>query len=319
MKKKLIIILASILAFSGAVHAEDTWKDLYVTRLMKLMTANPTYTDIALTDLDQNGIPEAFLIKKGMQGGINTGITLRDNVLSTIETPLNVTGGCLEDITVYDVDGQSVFVGKEIGRYTAEIQYYELSLSGNTLTCTRVSKNDYADYPALPYRDVYGDDFYTGDFPDRSKLQSFIELYNLPTHINVKPATAKVSVNGNIVDMSGIFVSESNYYKIRDVAMVLSTGVNRFSISWDDQKSAISITTGKKYSPVGGELSGDGDLTGVSVVPCDVKLIVNGEEHTLSAYNIDGNNYFKIRDLSALIGFNVGWDGASGTVTIENN
>jgi len=318
--KKIITALSLLLAISSTVSAaENTWKDLYVTRLMKLMTANPTYSDIALTDIDRNGIPEAFLIKKGINGGINTGITFRDNILSTIDTPSNVTGACLEDITVYEVNGESVFVGKEIARYTAEILYFKLELSGGKLTCTPVEKNDFANYTALPYKDVFGDDFYEGDFPDRSKLSDFIDLYTLPTHINVKPATAKVSVNGNPVDLSGVFVSENNYYKIRDVAMVLSTGVNRFSIDWDSEKSAISIKTGKKYSPVGGELSGEIELTGATVSHTDVEIIVNGDPFTLSAYNINGNNYFKIRDLSELIGFNVGWDGATGTVTIENN
>ena len=101
--------------------------------------------------------------------------------------------------------------------------------------------------------------------------------------------------------------------------MVLSTGVNRFSISWDAASSAISITTGKKYSPVGGELSGSADLTGAIITKNDVKIIVNGEEKVLSAYNINENNYFKIRDLADLIGFSVGWDDSTGTVAISNN
>ncbi len=317
--KKTAAVLAVILSFAGSVHAEETWRELFVTRLMKLMTNNPSYTDIALTDLDQNGIPEAFLLKKGASGGIYSGITFKDNVLTTIDVPNNVTGACLEDITVYDAGGENIYVGKEIGRYTSDINYYRLSLSGNSLVCEKVKKNDFAQLGALAYEDIYDDDFYVGDFPNRTKLQDFINRYSLPTHINVRPATARVSVNGNTVDMAGVFASGSNYYKIRDVAMVLSTGVNRFSISWDAASSAISITTGKKYSPVGGELSGSADLTGAIITKNDVKIIVNGEEKVLSAYNINENNYFKIRDLADLIGFSVGWDDSTGTVAISNN
>ncbi len=319
MKKIIAVFIALSTLFLSTVHGQETWKDLFITRLMKLMTNNPTYTDVALTDLDKNGIPEAFLIKKGMNGGIKTGITFRDGVIVSIDVPYNVTGACLEDITVYDAYGTNIFVGKEVSRYTSEILYFEISLQNNTLMCKNVKKNDYADYSALPYKDVFGDDFYVDDYPDRDKLESFMNEYDMPTHINVKPATAKVSVNGNIVDMAGVMVSENNYYKIRDVAMVLSTGVNRFSVSWDSDKGAIAITTGRKYTAVGGELSGNSDLGGADVSYNKVTLIVNGAEKTLDAYNIDGNNYFKIRDLADIIGFTVGWDASSGTVTIENN
>ena len=136
--KKTAAVLAVILSFAGSVHAEGTWRELFVTRLMKLMTNNPSYTDIALTDLDQNGIPEAFLLKKGASGGIYSGITFKDNVLTTIDVPNNVTGACLEDITVYDAGGENIYVGKEIGRYTSDINYYRLSLSGNSLVCEKV-------------------------------------------------------------------------------------------------------------------------------------------------------------------------------------
>jgi len=317
--KKILITLTLFIAFSGTVNADETWRELFVTRLMKLMNSSPSYTDIALTDLDQNGVPEAFLLKKGINGGINTGITLKENMLVSIETPSNVTGACLEDITVYDVNGENVFVGKEVGRYSGSIEYFKLSLSGTVLKCESVKKNDFSSYAALPYEDIFDDDFYEGDYPNRTKLQNFINKYAFQTHINVRPATAKVSVDGNAVDLSGIFVNESNYYKIRDVAMVLSTGVNRFSISWDSARSAISLTTGKKYVPVGGELSGDVDLANAIVEQTNAKIIVNGVEHTIEAYNINGNNYFKIRDISGLVGFDVGWDNATGTVTISSN
>lgn len=319
MKKIMALIGILAVVSSTSVQAAETWKTLFTTRLMKLMTANPTYTDVALTDLDKNGIPEAFLLKKGMSGDIHTGITFKDSAIVNIEVPKNVTGACLEDITVYDAYGTNVYVGKEIGRYTSEILYFELKLEDNRLTCKSVEKNDYCNYSALPYKDVYGDDFYDGNYPDRAKIEAFMETYDMPTHINVKEATANVSVNGNIVDLAGVMVSENNYYKIRDVAMVLSTGVNRFNVSWDEDKSAISITTGRKYVPVGGELSGTDELSSAEVNFNEVRLIVNGNEQVLDAYNINGNNYFKIRDLADIVGFDVGWDGTTGTVTIENN
>ena len=38
--------------------------------------------------------------------------------------------------------------------------------------------------------------------------------------------------------------------------------------------------------------------------------------NTGTAYNIGGNNYFKLRDLGQALGFNVTWDDATRTVSI---
>ena len=79
----------------------------------------------------------------------------------------------------------------------------------------------------------------------------------------------------------------------------------------------INLVTNKDYEAVGGELKeGDGlDKTyGVS----SSALLKDGVNVTLNAYNINGNNYFKLRDLGKLIGFNVGWDGANNCIIIDS-
>lgn len=46
------------------------------------------------------------------------------------------------------------------------------------------------------------------------------------------------------------------------------------------------------------------------------KITVDGTPVSLTAYNINGNNYCKLRDLGKVLGFHVGWDDASHTVSI---
>ena len=318
MKKIIAIISILVVLASNSVHAAETWKGLFTTRLMKLMTAHPTYTDIVLTDLDKNGIPEAFLLKKGMSGDIHTGITFKDSAIVNIEVPKNVTGACLEDITVYDAYGTNVYVGKEIGRYTAEILYYELKLEDNKLTCKNVEKSDYCNYAALPFKDFYGNDFYDGNFPDRAKIEAFMETYDMPTHINVKESTSSVSVNGNTVDIAGVMVSENNYYKIRDIAMLVRTTSSRFEVGWDQNLNAITITTGVKYSPIGSELTDDTSTT-LNISKTIAPIYVDGEKVNIETYTINDSTYIKIRDLGDLVGFSVGWDGETQTVLISTN
>lgn len=39
----------------------------------------------------------------------------------------------------------------------------------------------------------------------------------------------------------------------------------------------------------------------------------------LTAYNIGGNNYFKLRDMAAVINFGVAWDGDTNTINIDTS
>ena len=69
MKKRISCLIAmtimSVLFAPFANAASENWRDPFVTRIMKTISQDPTYTDAVLTDLDRNGIPEAFIIKKG--------------------------------------------------------------------------------------------------------------------------------------------------------------------------------------------------------------------------------------------------------------
>ncbi len=58
--------------------------------------------------------------------------------------------------------------------------------------------------------------------------------------------------------------------------------------------------------------------------PTNAKVLVDGKEISFTAYNIEGNNYFKLRDIAMAINgswknFNVGWDNATKTITIDTS
>lgn len=48
-------------------------------------------------------------------------------------------------------------------------------------------------------------------------------------------------------------------------------------------------------------------------------MLVNGEKKSFDAYNIAGNNYFKLRDLGQAFDFGVGWDGEAQTISIDTS
>lgn len=60
----------------------------------------------------------------------------------------------------------------------------------------------------------------------------------------------------------------------------------------------------------------------VLALPTQVSVTINGSPLSLGVYNIDGNNYFKLRDLAAALNgtnkqYNVGWDNMTRQVSIE--
>ena len=59
---------------------------------------------------------------------------------------------------------------------------------------------------------------------------------------------------------------------------------------------------------LGASLVGGAAAAGVIAEPTWQKLYVDGEQVSMTAYNIAGNNYVKLRDIGKEVGFNVYWD-----------
>lgn len=311
MKRIITAILSTVMVFmlaSNSAFAVESWRDAFVTRLMKILSQNPTYSQVAMTDLDSNGVPEAFVFKNSTDGGISTGFTMAGNTITTITVPRDIIGECLTDITVYNKEGRTIFVGREIARYSSTICFYKLELVDNTLKATRINKTDVSAYPVITYVDMYGDNFLTSGYPSRGKIQAFINSYDKVNSVTTSQVAAPVKVNGTEWDVSGYVVNNSNYYKIRDVAMILRNTLDRFNVDWSTELSAVTVTTGQKYVIIGGELSGD-SISADKIEENKAPIYVDGERVELTAYNIDGANYFKIRDIAEIAGFDVDWDG----------
>lgn len=145
-----------------------------------------------------------------------------------------------------------------------------------------------------------------------------IEEPVLPNIIIEKTAlttTSTVLVNGDEVAFDAYNIDGSNYFKLRDIAAVLSGTASQFDVSWDNEKSTINLISNSAYTFSGGELViGDG-VNKISIENIS-PIYLNGNEVFLDAYTIDGNNYFKLRDLGATFDFEVDWDGNTNCITI---
>jgi Leucine-rich repeat (LRR) protein len=134
--------------------------------------------------------------------------------------------------------------------------------------------------------------------------------------LTARPTASAVLVNGKSVAFDAYNISDNNYFKLRDLAFILSGTEKQFEVSYDEVTRAIALTSGVAYTPVGGEMTGKGagDKT---PAPTSSKIYLDGKDVSFTAYNIDGNNYFKLRDIGAAFNFGVDWDGARNTIVID--
>lgn len=132
------------------------------------------------------------------------------------------------------------------------------------------------------------------------------------------PSSAKASVNGKAISLEAYNISDYNYFKLRDIASVLNGTEKQFEVSWNSETNTITLTANKPYTSVGGELklSGKNDAQKATVTVPDIYL--DGVEIRISAYNIGGSNYIKLRDLAEVLNFSVTWEDTS-TVWIDTS
>ena len=56
---------------------------------------------------------------------------------------------------------------------------------------------------------------------------------------------------------------------------------------------------------------------GIIANPTTSKILVNGQNVNVTAYNIEGRNYLQLRDMAAAVNFSVVWDGTNNRVLID--
>ena len=137
-----------------------------------------------------------------------------------------------------------------------------------------------------------------------------------PYRADAAPISATVLVDGKTIAFDAYNINGNNYFKLRDIAKALSGSKKQFEVGWNELTNAITLTGGQAYTLVGGELA-SGDTDNKEAKPTASKIHLDDYEVRLTAYNIGGNNYLKLRDLGAELDFGVDWNDATRTITID--
>lgn len=131
------------------------------------------------------------------------------------------------------------------------------------------------------------------------------------------PTNNPLYVNGELQTPSIYKINDSNYFKIRDIAALLNGSAKQFEVGFDSAAGSVTATSGQPYTMTGTELTGGSTTKTQPAIPSGSSIYVNGRKLDLTVYNIDGFNYFKLRDLGEALDFFVGYDAATGSMTIS--
>jgi hypothetical protein len=91
---------------------------------------------------------------------------------------------------------------------------------------------------------------------------------------------------------------------LRDLAYYINGSKAQFEVSYDAGTKAISIFSNSTYTMQGYEDTVKADKS-KTYKDTTSKIFIDGKEVTLKGYNIEGSNYFKLRDLAYALNFDV--------------
>lgn len=110
-------------------------------------------------------------------------------------------------------------------------------------------------------------------------------------------------------------IDDNNYFKLRDIAQILNGTIKTFDVKYDGATNSIDMLSFYDYTSVGGELTPGDDVTRTAF-SSSAFLTLDGVPIKATCYNIDGNNYFKLRDITDVLDCRVDWEEKNQTIWI---
>lgn len=115
-----------------------------------------------------------------------------------------------------------------------------------------------------------------------------------------------------ISDVDVYSINKENYFKLRDISSMMG-----YHIQWNNETKGIVINSNDgSYNNI--PSSYDKGLGYSHAIPSNITLYINGNQtNNLTVYNIDGYNYFKLRDLAREINFYCIWDSTAQIAVVD--
>ena len=124
-----------------------------------------------------------------------------------------------------------------------------------------------------------------------------------------------IYVDGTKANVAAYTIAGNNYFKLRDIASIVSGSEKQFEVSWNNDAKRIDLTSGKPYTIVGGELGAIGSASKQAETSTAV-VYKDNAQMDYTGYNIDDNNYYKLRDVCKSFDIGINWDAENQRVDI---
>ena len=125
----------------------------------------------------------------------------------------------------------------------------------------------------------------------------------------------RVMVNDMECALEAYNIGGNNYFRLRDLAAMLSGTPAQFNVEYDAARNAVVITKGAAYNGMVGTSFTDNSA---SMMRSPQAVFIDGAPIPLTAYNIGGYNFFGLRELSMFLGYSVCYNEATNTAIIES-
>jgi hypothetical protein len=279
---------------------------------------NEEYTDISETKIEVSySIPLRYEYQN-TEGGKWAPIEFNFSVIHIPEREYTETNLWITDLEMGDGFMWSFSDLTELPPYVDDAGSVWVPLEP-ALAGARIFPDGAGWYQDLDYRGGYSIRLLT-DKPVAEKPSAETPAPEAPAQAGAaalaRPTAASVLIDGKTVAFDAYNIGGNNYFKLRDLAYALSGTAKQFEVGYDAATKAIALTSGKAYTPVGGEMAGKG-AGDKSAAPTNSGVYADGKTAAFTAYNIDGNNYFKLRDIGETFDFGVDWDAAEQTISID--
>ncbi|HJA48930.1 MAG TPA: copper amine oxidase N-terminal domain-containing protein [Candidatus Agathobaculum intestinipullorum] len=130
-----------------------------------------------------------------------------------------------------------------------------------------------------------------------------------------EPSLHAIYVDGTKANVAAYEINDNNYFKLRDIAAIVNGSEKQFEVSWNNDAQRIDRTSGKPYTTVGGELGAIGSASKKAESSTAV-VYKDNTKMDYTGYNIDDNNYYKLRDVCESFNIGIKWDGTNQRVDI---
>ena len=145
-------------------------------------------------------------------------------------------------------------------------------------------------------------------------VQSFLNSWSpgiILGDLTAEPASAGLLLDGTPRQLPAYRFYDNHYLKLRDFAALLSGTSKQFGVTWDG--AAVRLTSGASYSAPVTPISGGPATARYSAQP----IYLDGKELAIPAYQINGSNYVRLRDLAGALGIPVGWNAQTETIILQ--